>query len=103
MGNNVTLPTCHVIGFPRPVVTWAKVLDKLPLGRSVVVDHTLTIFESKKVDSGSYVCKATSIAGSSREGTQLVVIMLPKFSVTPPPLTEMFAGSSVSWVDGLRR
>ena len=103
MGNNVTLPTCHVIGFPRPVVTWAKVLDKLPLGRSVVVDHTLTIFEAKKVDSGSYVCKATSIAGSSREGTQLVVIMLPKFSVTPPPLTEMFAGSSVSWVGGLRR
>ena len=95
-GENVTLPECHVTGFPRPVVTWAKVLDKLPVGRLVVGSQTLSILEARKADSGSYICKATSTAGSSRQATQIVVTVVPKFTLTPPPITEKFAGSSVS-------
>lgn len=94
-GENVILPTCHVIGFPSPVVTWAKVLGKLPRRRTIIRGHRLTILRAEKEDAGSYICKATSPGGSSRAVTQLVVAVSPKFIVTPLPVIEKFAGTSV--------
>lgn len=34
LGSDVTLPTCQVIGYPAPVVTWRKAFGQLPQGRT---------------------------------------------------------------------
>ena len=94
-GENVTLPSCHVIGYPPPVVTWAKVLGKLPRGRTLISGHSLTIVRAEKEDAGSYICKAIGHGGSSRAVTQLVVTAVPRFLVTPQTMVEKFAGTSV--------
>ena len=94
-GEDAILPSCHVIGFPAPVITWAKVLGKLPRGRTLIRGHSLTITRAEKEDAGSYICKATSSGGSSRAVTQLVVTVVPRFTVTPMAVIETFAGTSV--------
>ena len=96
-GQNVTLPSCHVIGFPPPVVTWAKVLGKLPRGRTLTSGNSLslTIVRAHKEDAGSYICKAIGLGGSARAVTQLVVTVVPSFLVTPQAVVEKFAGTSV--------
>ena len=43
-GKNVTLPICHVIGYPQPVVTWSKLSGQLPQGRVKTNTSALTIF-----------------------------------------------------------
>ncbi|KAL9972082.1 hypothetical protein ACROYT_G018323 [Oculina patagonica] len=95
-GENVTLPSCHVIGYPPPVVTWAKVLGKLPRGRTLIGGHSLTIVRAEKQDAGSYICKAIGHGGSSRAVTQLVVTVVPRFLVTPQAMVEKFAGTSMT-------
>ena len=94
-GEDAILPKCRVIGFPPPVVTWAKVLGKLPRGRTLIGGDSLTIVHTEKEDAGSYICKATSSGGSSRAVTQLVVAVVPRFTVTPLAVIEKFAGTSV--------
>ena len=43
-GKNVTLPICHVIGYPQPVVTWSKLSGQLPQVRVKTNTSALTIF-----------------------------------------------------------
>ncbi|KAK3713151.1 hypothetical protein QZH41_010043 [Actinostola sp. cb2023] len=51
--NNITLPTCHVTGDPKPKVTWSKVLSTLPLGRALLNGRlSLTLLSVVKQDSG---------------------------------------------------
>ena len=94
-GEDTVLPSCHVIGYPPPVVTWAKVLGKLPRGRTLLKGRSVTILRAEREDAGSYICKATSPGGSSRAVTQLVVTVVPRFTVTPMAVIEKFAGTSV--------
>ena len=42
-GTNVTLPTCHVTGYPAPVVTWRKLSGQLPQGRAQYNNTALQI------------------------------------------------------------
>ena len=55
----------------------------------------MTILRAEREDAGSYICKATSPGGSSRAVTQLVVTLVPRFTVTPMAVIEKFAGTSV--------
>ena len=84
-----------MIGYPPPVVTWAKVLGKLPRGRTLLKGRSVTILRAEREDAGSYICKATSPGGSSRAVTQLVVTVVPRFTVMPMAVIEKFAGTSV--------
>ena len=70
-GQNATLPSCHVIGFPPPVVTWMKVLGKLSRGRTLTSGNSLslTIVRAHKEDAGSYIFKAIGHRGSARAVT----------------------------------
>ena len=61
IGDNVTLPTCHVTGQPKPKVTWSKSIGSLPKGRVIVENKQLTILNATKDDSGVYVCIALRI------------------------------------------
>ena len=83
-GSNVTLPTCHVIGYPAPVVTWRKSFGQLPKGRAHYNNSVLQISDVRKSDSETYLCSAVNLLGNVERKTQLVVVSLPVFTVKPP-------------------
>ena len=52
-------------------------------------DGQLSITNAQKKDSGLYKCKATNILGYDSAFTQLNVVELPRFSVSPPVKLEV--------------
>ena len=90
-GNNVTLPVCHVTGYPAPVVTWRKSSGKLLQGRVRYNRSVLQILHVRKDDLDSYFCLARNFLGSVEKKTWLVVISIPRFTVKPP--VKVFAQS----------
>ena len=83
-GSNVTLPTCHVTGYPTPVVTWKKSSGQLPQGRVQYNNSVLQITDVRKVDSDLYFCLAVNLLGNAERKTLLVVVSLPVFTAKPP-------------------
>ena len=83
-GSNVTLPTCHVTGYPKPLATWNKFFGQLPEGRVQTNNSVVKILDVRKTDSGDYICTATNLLGSTVQKTLLVVVSLPRFSIKPP-------------------
>ena len=82
-GTNVTLPTCHVTGYPAPVVTWRKLSGQLPKGRAQHNNTALQISDVRKVDSDAYFCSGVNLLGKIERKTLLVVVSLPAFTVKP--------------------
>ena len=83
-GSNVSLPTCHVTGYPAPVLTWRKSSGQLSQGRVQYKTNVLLISDVRKSDSDAYFCSAVNLLGSVDRQTQLVVVSLPVFTVKPP-------------------
>ncbi|XP_044183735.1 receptor-type tyrosine-protein phosphatase F-like isoform X1 [Acropora millepora] len=81
-GNTFTLPTCHVTGYPTPVVTWRKLSSQLPQGR-VRYNNALQISQVRKEDSDTYICSAKNLLGKAEKNTMLVVVSLPRFTSKP--------------------
>ena len=84
----LTLPECHVTSFPPAVITWTKVLGELTRTRSVLKEGQLSIMNAQKTDSGLYKCTAVNILGHESAVTQVVVVELPQFRVSPPARLE---------------
>jgi len=84
VGSDVTLPTCHVTGYPAPVVSWRKSSGQLPQGRAHYNNSVLQISDVRKSDSDTYFCSAVNLLGNAERKTQLVVVSLPVFTVKPP-------------------
>ncbi|KAK2547726.1 Peroxidasin-like protein [Acropora cervicornis] len=82
-GSTVTLPICHVTGYPTPVVTWRKSFGLLPQGRVRYNNSALQIFQVRKEDSEFYICSAENILGKVEKKTLLVVVSLPRFTSKP--------------------
>ena len=80
---NVTI-ACNATGQPQPSVTWLKALSSLPKGRTRLTNKRLTIFNVKKKDRGTYICKADNILGSATDNTQLIVFSPFRFKIRPP-------------------
>ena len=83
-GSKATLPSCHVTGYPAPVVTWRKSSGQLPQGRVQYNNSVLQITDVRKVDSDTYFCSAVNLLGNVERKTLLVVVSLPVFTVKPP-------------------
>ena len=83
-GKKINLPTCHVTSFPPAVITWSKVLGELVQARAVLNDGQLSITNAQKKDSGLYKCKASNNLGEDSAATQLNVVEMPQFTVSPP-------------------
>ena len=83
-GSTVTLPACHVTGYPAPVVTWRKSSGQLPRGRVQYNNSVLQITDVRKVDSDIYFCSAVNLLGNVERKTLLVVVSPPVFTVKPP-------------------
>ena len=95
-GSNVILPTCHVTGYPAPVVTWRKLSGQLPQGRAQYNNTALQISDVRKVDSDWYFCSAVNLLGNVEKKTLLVVISLPKFTVKPPGKVTALTGDTLT-------
>ncbi|KAL9970473.1 hypothetical protein ACROYT_G022851 [Oculina patagonica] len=93
---NVTLPTCHVTSFPPAVITWSKVHGQLLQGRAASKDGKLSIMNAQKNDSGLYKCKASNSLGKDSAVTQLVVVELPQFTVSPPVQLKEFTNQNIT-------
>ena len=83
-GSNVTLPVCHVTGYPTPLITWSKSFGRLPKGRVHSNNSAIQLLGVRKDDSDNYLCTATNLLGTVVKRTVLVVISLPQFTVKPP-------------------
>ena len=95
-GSNVTLPKCHVTGFPAPVVTWRKFPGSHAQDRTVQDGGLLTVNLATKNDIGSYVCHAKNHLGEASAVTSLVVISVPKFITKPPQTVIKSLGDDLS-------
>ena len=94
-GSTFTLPTCHVTGYPTPVVTWRKVSGHLPLGRVRYNNSALQISQVRKEDSDVYTCSAKNLLGKAERNTMLVVVSLPRFTSKPPSKIVSMLSSTV--------
>lgn len=94
-GSDITLPICHVTGYPRPHVTWVKPFGQLPQGRVQYNDSALKIFGVRKSDSDNYVCTASNPLGKAIGKTLLVVVSLPEFTVKPPAKVSVILGKTL--------
>ncbi|KAJ7383090.1 hypothetical protein OS493_030977, partial [Desmophyllum pertusum] len=95
-GQKVTLPKCHVTGFPAPVITWRKLPGSLPKDRTVQDGGILTVGVAAKHDIGSYVCHANNYLGEASAVTSLVVLSVPKFNTKPPETVIKTPGDKLS-------
>ena len=93
---NITLPKCHVTSFPPAVITWSRVFGEIEQARVVFNDRHLSIKNARKRDSGLYKCTAANILGHESAVTQLVVVELPQFTVTPPSQLTVFGNQNVT-------
>ena len=57
-GDTLTL-NCSATGDPRPVISWKRQGEALPVGRSHQTNKVLTIGDLREEDSGIYICSAT--------------------------------------------
>ncbi|XP_067017562.1 roundabout homolog 3-like isoform X2 [Acropora muricata] len=94
-GSTFTLPTCHVTGYPTPVVTWRKLSSHLPLGRVRYNNSALQILRVRKEDSEFYICSAENLLGKVERKTLLVVVSLPQFTSKPPSMIVSMFSSTV--------
>ena len=95
-GSNVTLPACHVTGYPAPVVTWRKLSGQLPHGRARYNNTALQISNVRKVDSDAYFCSAVNLLGNVERKTLLAVVSLPEFTVKPPGNVAVGIGTTLT-------
>ena len=94
-GNTFTLPTCHVTGYPTPIVTWRKLSSQLPRGRVRYNNSALQISQVRKEDSATYTCSAKNPLGKAEKNTMLVVVSLPRFTSKPPSKIVSMLSSTV--------
>ena len=58
-GGTLTL-NCSATGDPQPVISWKLLRAQLPVGWSQQINGALVIRATRKVDTGNYICTATS-------------------------------------------
>ena len=95
-GTSVTLPVCHVTGYPTPLVTWSKSFGRLPKRRVHSNNSAIQLLGVRKDDSDNYLCTATNLLGTVVKRTVLVVISLPRFAVKPPAKVTVLIGETLT-------
>ena len=95
-GKNITLPVCHVTGFPSPKISWRKVPGNLVQARALWKDGRLSIKNAQKSDSGLYKCEASNVLGHDSAVTQLNVVELPRFTLSPPSQLEVSTDQNIT-------
>ena len=95
-GRSTSLPSCHVTSFPPAVITWSKVEGTLNEHRVVSKDGQLSIKNTEVEDSGLYQCKAANGIGLYVAVTRLIVVSMPRFTVSPPSKLEVTTNQTIT-------
>ena len=95
-GSSVTLPVCHVTGYPTPLVTWSKSFGRLPKRRVHSNNSAIQLLGVRKDDSDNYLCTATNLLGTVVKRTVLGVISPPRFAVKPPSKVTVLIGETLT-------
>ena len=92
---NITI-ACRTTGQPRPTIKWSKAVGSLPKDRNEELNGTLTMYNVKRKDGGTYICKVENILGSATDTAQLTIFSHLRFKVRPPQeVTPSMFGSSL--------
>ena len=75
--------------FPTAVITWLRVGGELSKSRIFLKGRELSLINVQKLDSGLYECQASNPLGHVSALTQLVVVKMPQFTVSPPKQVEV--------------
>ncbi|CAK8691082.1 unnamed protein product [Clavelina lepadiformis] len=81
VGDNVTLE-CESDAYPPPVLSWYK--DEEPLD---IHDRYLQLINVQVIDTGTYTCTATNVAGTTSQDTNLSVYEPPTINPGPSTIT----------------
>lgn len=79
-GDTLTL-NCSATGDPRPIISWKRYGAQVPVGRSLQANGVLVLRDMRTIDTGNYVCVATS-AGLFGAESVTYVNVLGKLSCT---------------------
>ena len=82
--------------YPPAVITWSAVHGEIAQAGTVMKDGQLSITNAQKKDSGLYKCEATNILGYDSAFTQLNVVELPRFTVSPPVTLEVGTNQNIT-------
>ena len=77
---------CLSAGVPAPTVTWYKQGEQLRNSRYLTVaGDTITIEDVRRVDGGTYLCRAENSEGSTQDTTRVVIEgkIIPAKGVVP--------------------
>ena len=86
---------CSATGQPRPTIKWSKSVGSLPKDRNEELNGTLTMYNVKRKDGGTYICKAKNILGSVTDTVQLMIFSPLQFKVRPAQEVTPVIGSTV--------
>ena len=81
-GQNITI-ACSATGQPQPNITWSKAIGSLP-GKTVVKNGALKMYNVKREDGGTYVCKAKNTLGTAESAALMITFSRLRFVVRPP-------------------
>ncbi|XP_032218199.1 myosin light chain kinase, smooth muscle [Nematostella vectensis] len=96
VGHNVTLPACHVTGYPTPRVTWYLNKGPLPNRASVTPNNSVELLSIQARDAGAYICQAENKMGRAMASTILQVEPKLAFTYKPPSEIKMSGGSTIT-------
>ncbi|KAI5614770.1 hemicentin-1 isoform X1 [Silurus asotus] len=85
VGEDVTLP-CDVQSVPPPIITWAKdkqLISPYSTRHTQLPSGSMKITETRVMDSGTYLCVATNIAGNFSQAIKLSVYVPPHILLGP--------------------
>ncbi|XP_071441355.1 interference hedgehog-like isoform X2 [Hetaerina americana] len=94
IGSNATLQ-CIPVGQPPPLVKWQKYGGELPKDRAEIIPAGLRLVKISHGDEGTYLCKASNIAGSIPEVIIQLNIEEPPMIVREPVNTDVEEGGQV--------
>ena len=81
--------------FPPAVISWSKLTGRVS-SRAIFKDGQLSIINAHKKDSGLYRCEASNSLGQDSALTQLVVVELPRFTISPPAKLNVFVYNDIT-------
>jgi len=92
-GQNISI-ACSATGQPQPNITWSKAIGGIP-DRTVVKNGALTIYNVKREDGGTYVCKAKNKLGTAESAALMMTFSRLRFVARPPKELNPKVGSPV--------
>ncbi|XP_032240782.1 basement membrane-specific heparan sulfate proteoglycan core protein [Nematostella vectensis] len=95
-GNTITLPWCHVTGYPKPKITWLFNNGSLPSRAAVSPRNAVVVTSAQSQDSGTYTCQAVNRMGKAAAHTTLEIEPRLAFTFKPPSVLPLVVDQTIT-------